>query len=124
MPRPEHGLAGLTTTIALEAAPFGVTANAICPGHVRTPLVEKQIAETMQARGLNRKQVINEVLRHVQPTKRFVTVGEVAALALSLFANEARSMGGTVLPIDGGPPGRGAARRRRQAPGVSRRRGS
>ena len=76
----KHGIAGLTKSVALETATFGITANAICPGYVWTPLVEKQIPETMAARNLTREQVINEVLLAAQPTKQFVTVEEVAAL--------------------------------------------
>jgi 3-hydroxybutyrate dehydrogenase len=98
----KHGIAGLTKTVALEAATFGVTANAICPGYVWTPLVEKQIPETMAARGLTRDQVINDVLLHAQPTKKFVTVEEVAALALFLTSDGAASITGAIIPIDGG----------------------
>ena len=88
--------------MALEAATFGVTANAICPGYVWTPLVEKQIPETMAARGLTREQVINDVLLDAQPTKQFVTSEEVAALAVFLASDAARSITGVILPIDGG----------------------
>jgi 3-hydroxybutyrate dehydrogenase len=98
----KHGIAGLTKTVALEAATFGVTCNAICPGYVWTPLVEKQIPDTMAARNMTRDQVINDVLLHAQPTKEFVTVDEVAALALFLCTDGARSITGTILPIDGG----------------------
>ncbi len=98
----KHGIAGLTKTVALEAATFGVTANAICPGYVWTPLVEKQIPETMAARGLTREQVINDVLLDAQPTKQFVTSEEVAALAVFLASDAARSITGVILPIDGG----------------------
>jgi 3-hydroxybutyrate dehydrogenase len=98
----KHGIAGLTKTVALEAATLGVTCNAICPGYVWTPLVEKQIPETMAARNLTREQVINDVLLHAQPTKQFVTVEEVAGLALFLCSDHARSITGTILPLDGG----------------------
>ncbi len=98
----KHGIAGLTKTVALEAATFGVTANAICPGYVWTPLVEKQIPETMAARGLTKEQVINDVLLHAQPTKQFVTSKEVAALAVFLASDAAKSITGVILPIDGG----------------------
>ena len=98
----KHGVAGLTKTIALETATFGITANAICPGYVWTPLVEKQIPETMAARGMTKEQVINDVLLHAQPTKQFVTVEEVADLAVYLASNSARSITGAIIPIDGG----------------------
>ena len=98
----KHGIAGLTKTVALETATFGITANAICPGYVWTPLVEKQIPDTMAARGLTREQVINDVLLTAQPTKQFVTVDEIAALALYLTGDMARSITGAILSIDGG----------------------
>ncbi|HEX6072896.1 MAG TPA: 3-hydroxybutyrate dehydrogenase, partial [Sphingomicrobium sp.] len=80
----KHGIAGLTKTIALETATDGITVNCISPGYVWTPLVEKQIPDTMKTRGLTREQVMNDVLLAAQPTKRFVTPEEVAALALFL----------------------------------------
>jgi len=98
----KHGIAGLTKTVALETATFGITANAICPGYVWTPLVEKQIPETMEARHMTKEQVINDVLLHAQPTKQFVTVEEVAELAIYLTSENARSITGAILPIDGG----------------------
>ncbi|HEY4031150.1 MAG TPA: 3-hydroxybutyrate dehydrogenase [Caulobacteraceae bacterium] len=98
----KHGIAGLTKTVALETATAGITANAICPGYVWTPLVEKQIPETMEARHLTRDQVINDVLLHAQPTKQFVTVEEIAALAVFLASDAARSITGAIIPIDGG----------------------
>ena len=98
----KHGIAGLTKTVALEAATYGVTANAICPGYVWTPLVEHQIPETMEARHLTREQVIEDVLLKAQPTKQFVTVEEVAALAVYLASDMARSITGAIIPIDGG----------------------
>ena len=98
----KHGIAGFTKTIALETATFGITSNAICPGYVWTPLVEKQIPDTMAARGLTREQVIKDVLLTAQPTKQFVTVDEIAALALYLAGDMARSITGAIISIDGG----------------------
>lgn len=80
----KHGVLGLTKTVALEAAEFGVTCNAICPGYVSTPLVEGQIDDTARARGITREEVIRDVLLKAQPTKRFVEPAEVAALAVFL----------------------------------------
>ena len=98
----KHGIAGLTKTVALEVATLGITMNAICPGYVWTPLVEKQIPDTAKARGLTEAQVINDVLLHAQPTKAFVKISEVAALAAFLASNDAASITGAVIPIDGG----------------------
>jgi 3-hydroxybutyrate dehydrogenase len=98
----KHGIAGFTKTIALEAARDGVTVNCISPGYVWTPLVENQIPDTMKARGLTREQVMNDVLLAAQPTKRFVSPEEVAALALFLCRDEAQSITGANLSMDGG----------------------
>ena len=98
----KHGIAGLTKTAALEVATHGITVNCISPGYVWTPLVEKQIPDTMKARGLTREQVINDVLLEAQPTKQFVTVDQVAALAVFLCSDAASQMTGTNLSVDGG----------------------
>jgi 3-hydroxybutyrate dehydrogenase len=98
----KHGIAGLTKTVALELATHGITVNCISPGYVWTPLVEKQIPATMKARGLTREQVINEVLLEAQPTKQFVTVDQVAALAVYLCSDAASQITGANLSIDGG----------------------
>ena len=98
----KHGIAGFTKSVALEAARDGVTVNCISPGYVWTTLVENQIPDTMEARGLTRDQVINDVLLAAQPTKRFVTPEEVAELALFLCRNEASSITGANLSMDGG----------------------
>jgi len=98
----KHGIAGLTKTVALEAARDGVTVNCISPGYVWTQLVENQIPDTMKARGLTREQVMNDVLLAAQPTKRFVTPEEVAALALFLCRDDAASITGANLSMDGG----------------------
>ncbi len=98
----KHGIDGLTKTVALELAMHGITANSISPGYVWTPLVEKQIPGTMAARGLTREQVINDVLLTAQPTKQFVTVEQVAALAVFLCSDAASQITGTNLSMDGG----------------------
>lgn len=98
----KHGLTGLTKTVALELATFGVTANCISPGYVWTPLVERQIPDTMKARGLTREQVINDVLLEAQPTKQFVTPEQVAALAVFLTSDAASQITGANLSVDGG----------------------
>jgi 3-hydroxybutyrate dehydrogenase len=98
----KHGLAGLTKTVALEVATFGVTVNCISPGYVWTPLVEKQIPDTMKARGMTREQVMNDVLLAGQPTRQFVTVEQVAAMALYLCREEAAGITGANMSIDGG----------------------
>jgi len=98
----KHGIAGLTKTVALEVAEQGITVNAVCPGYVWTPLVEKQIPETAKARGITEAEVIQNVLLAAQPTKKFVTVEQVAALAGFLASEAAASITGAVIPIDGG----------------------
>jgi len=98
----KHGIAGLTKTAALELAPHKVTVNCISPGYVWTPLVEAQIPDTMKARGLTKEQVIEEVLLKAQPTKAFVTVDQVAALAVFLCSDAASQITGANIPMDGG----------------------
>ncbi len=98
----KHGLAGLTKTVALELATFGVTANCVSPGYVWTPLVEKQIPDTMKARNLTREQVISDVMLGGQPTKQFVTSEQVAAVALFLCSDDAAQITGANISIDGG----------------------
>jgi 3-hydroxybutyrate dehydrogenase len=98
----KHGIAGLTKTVALETAEAGVTVNAICPGYVWTPLVEQQIPDTARSRGISEEQVKRDVLLAAQPTKKFVTVEEVAALTVFLCGDAAASLTGAILPLDGG----------------------
>lgn len=98
----KHGIAGFTKTVALESAQAGITVNCISPGYAWTPLVEKQIPDTMKARNMTREEVMNNVLLASQPTKRFVTPEQVAALALFLCRDEASSITGANLSMDGG----------------------
>ncbi len=98
----KHGIMGLTKTVALEIAEDGITANAICPGYVLTPLVEKQIPDTARARGISEAEVKSDVMLKLQPTKEFVTVEEVAAIALFLASDAAKSINGTHISVDGG----------------------
>jgi 3-hydroxybutyrate dehydrogenase len=98
----KHGIVGLTKTVALEAAEHGVTVNAVCPGYVLTPLVEGQIPATAKARGITEEAVKRDVLLAAQPTKEFVTVKQLGALCTFLTTEDAASMTGTALPVDGG----------------------
>jgi 3-hydroxybutyrate dehydrogenase len=98
----KHAVVGLTKTLALEGAEHGITANAICPGYVLTPLVEKQIPETAAARGITEDEVIRDVLLAAQPTKSFVQPGQIGALAAFLCTGAASQITGTALPVDGG----------------------
>jgi 3-hydroxybutyrate dehydrogenase len=98
----KHGLAGLTKTVALELATFGVTCNCISPGYVLTPLVAQQIPDQMKTRNMTEEQVKRDVLLAAQPTKEFVTVEQVASLAVYLTSDAAASITGANLSIDGG----------------------
>jgi 3-hydroxybutyrate dehydrogenase len=98
----KHGMLGLTKTVALEVAERGITVNAICPGYVLTPLVEKQIPDQAKSRGISEEQVKRDVILGAQPTKKFVTVEQIGALALFLCSDDAASITGAALPIDGG----------------------
>lgn len=98
----KHGIAGFTKSVALELATFGITINSICPGYVWTPLVERQIPDTMKARGLTAEQVKRDVMLAAQPTKEFVTVEQVAALAVFLCSDAAAQITGSNMAMDGG----------------------
>jgi len=98
----KHGIVGFTKVLALEGAPFGITANAICPGYVKTPLVEKQIADQALAHGIPESKVISDIMLVKQPVKEFVTVEAIGALALYLAADVAALINGAALPIEGG----------------------
>ena len=98
----KHGILGLTKTTALETAQDGITCNAICPGYVRTPLVEAQIPDTAKARGITEEEVVRDVILSAQPTKSFVGLEELGALTVFLCSDAAKSFTGASLPVDGG----------------------
>jgi 3-hydroxybutyrate dehydrogenase len=98
----KHGIIGFTKTIALEGAPFNITANAICPGYVRTPLVEKQIADQARSHGIPESEVIQKVMLYKQAVKDFIPVELLGKLAVFLASDEAKTLTGTALPVDGG----------------------
>jgi 3-hydroxybutyrate dehydrogenase len=98
----KHGVLGLTRTVALEVAQAGITCNAICPGYVKTPLVEAQIADQARARKMTPEQVMSDVILAAQPTKRFVAFDQLAGLLLYLASDLGASVNGAALPIDGG----------------------
>ncbi len=98
----KHGIAGLTKTIALELAEKNITVNAIAPGYVETPLVLGQIADTARARGITEEEVVRDVMLAAQPSKKMITIQQVADLAVYLCTDSAGSITGSILPIDGG----------------------
>jgi 3-hydroxybutyrate dehydrogenase len=98
----KHGVLGLTKVVALEVAQMNITCNAICPGYVYTPLVEKQIVDQAKAHNIPREKVISDVLLKAQPNKRFAQVSEIGALAVFLASDAAASITGAALPVDGG----------------------
>jgi 3-hydroxybutyrate dehydrogenase len=98
----KHGVLGLTKTVALEVAELGITCNAICPGYVRTPLVEAQLADTAKARHMTPEQVLRDVILAAQPTKRFVEFSEMAGLMLYLASDMGASANGAAFSLDGG----------------------
>ncbi len=98
----KHGLIGLSRTVAIELAEFGITANTICPGYVKTPLVDKQIADQAKAHGISPENVVRDVLLVHQARKEFVRVEELAALAVFLASDVSASMTASAIPMDGG----------------------
>ena len=98
----KHGVLGFTKTIALEVAQDNITCNAICPGYVLTPLVEKQIPDTAKSRGMTEEQVKHDVLLAPQWTKKFTTVEQIAGTALFLCSDHAENITGTSIAVDGG----------------------
>jgi 3-hydroxybutyrate dehydrogenase len=98
----KHGIVGFTKTLGLEGAPFNITCNAICPGYVKTPLVEKQIADQAKAHNLSETEVVNKVMLMKQAVKEFITVESLGQMALFLASEGANTITGTAIPIDGG----------------------
>jgi 3-hydroxybutyrate dehydrogenase len=98
----KHGIMGLTKTVALEVAEHGITVNAICPGYVRTPLVDGQIADTARARGISEEAVVRDVMLTAQPTKKFVEYDELVGLMLYLASDAGASCNGAAFPVEGG----------------------
>ena len=98
----KHGIVGFTKTAALEGAPYGITANTICPGYVKTPLVEKQIAEQSLAHNITEKEVVQKVMLIKQAIKEFIPVETIAAVSIFLASDEAATITGIAMPVDGG----------------------
>lgn len=98
----KHGVMGFTKTLALEVAEDGITCNAICPGYVKTPLVENQIADTARARGISEEDVVRDVMLAAQPTKKFVTYEQLAGALLYLVSDAGANMNGSWISVDGG----------------------
>ena len=98
----KHGIVGFTKTVALELAQDNITCNAICPGFVETPIVEKQIADQARTRGISKEQVLHDVILAAQPTKKFVTTDQLAGLFLYLVSDLGASANGASFSIDGG----------------------
>jgi 3-hydroxybutyrate dehydrogenase len=98
----KHGVMGFTKSLALEIAEDGITCNAICPGYVKTPLVENQIGDTAKARGISEEEVVRDVLLAAQPTKKFVTYEQLAGALLYLVSDAGANMNGSWISVDGG----------------------
>lgn len=98
----KHGIVGLTKTLGLEGAPFNITCNAICPGYVKTPLVEKQIADQAKAHNMSPDDVVNKVMLYKQAVKEFVSLESLGQMALLLASEASNTITGTAIPIDGG----------------------
>lgn len=98
----KHGIVGFTKVLALEGAPFNITANAICPGYVETPLVKNQIKDQAKTHGISEQEVISKIMLYKQPVKKFVPVESIGALCVFLASEHGNLITGTALPIDGG----------------------
>jgi 3-hydroxybutyrate dehydrogenase len=98
----KHGVVGFTKTVALEVAEMGITANAICPGYALTPIIENQIDDQSKVHGIPKEEVVRQIILANQPTRQFIRLEDLAALALYLASDAARGITGIALPIDGG----------------------
>ena len=98
----KHGVVGFTKSVALELAETGVTCNAICPGYVRTPLVEGQVADQAKVHNMSEDEVIRNIILAAQPNKRFVEPAEIGAFAVFLASDMGKSITGAALTADGG----------------------
>ncbi len=98
----KHGIAGLTKAVALELGEKNITCNAICPGYVKTPLVEKQIADQAKTRGIPEDEVISKVILAVEATKQFTTVEDIGAMCVFLCEDTGKNITGAIIPMDGG----------------------
>jgi 3-hydroxybutyrate dehydrogenase len=98
----KHGIVGFTKTLGLEGAPFNITCNAICPGYVKTPLVEKQIADQAKAHSMSESDVVSKVMLYKQAVKEFVSVESIGQMALLLASEQSGTITGTAISIDGG----------------------
>ena len=98
----KHGIVGFTKTMALEGAPFGITANAICPGYVHTPIIDKQIADQMKVHNITADEVVQKVMLEKQAIKEFISIDTIAQTALYLASDAASTLTGVALPVDGG----------------------
>lgn len=98
----KHGIIGFTKTIALEGAPHGITANAICPGYVHTPIIDKQIADQMKVHNMSKEDVVEKVMLDKQAIKEFISIDTVAQTALFLASDAAATITGIAMPVDGG----------------------
>jgi 3-hydroxybutyrate dehydrogenase len=98
----KHGLVGLTKVLALEGGKLGITVNAICPGYVKTPLVEKQIGDQAKSHGISEDEVVDKIMLAEQAIKEFTSIESIAELAFYLSGDQSRTISGSMLSIDGG----------------------
>lgn len=98
----KHGIVGMTKVLALEGAPYNITCNAICPGYVKTPLVENQIKDQAKSAGIPESEVIEKIMLKKQAVKDFVSIEVMANLALVLASEAGKTFTGTAIPVDGG----------------------